>query len=243
MQGLFMTGTDTDAGKTIATVLLTHCFMEHGVNIFPFKPVQSGAEERDGQWVAPDVEQYKVLPGLQNERMFSCLYKKASSPHLAAEKEGAKIEVDLLKTDIQEQLKPNRLLLTEGAGGLFVPLNRQGYCIVDLIEELKFPVVIAAKASLGTINHTMLTVEALKKRKVTIAGIILSSTVLEDPEIEADNRLMIEKLSGVPVIGTIPYIENIEEQLADAAFRTKLTAKWNIEKIKEEINHGYTATV
>ncbi|WP_100330341.1 dethiobiotin synthase [Bacillus xiapuensis] len=243
MSGFFITGTDTDAGKTIATLLLTHALLEKGVKVRPYKPVQSGAEERDGKLVAPDAELYKLLPALHNEELSSYLYKKASSPHLAAEKEGREIPVDRILEEINERANGEQWLLVEGAGGLYVPLNRRGYCMIDLMEALKFPVVVAARASLGTINHAMLTAESLKNRGLRIAGFILSSTVPEDEEIEKDSRSMIEQLSGLPVIGKIPYVENISARLTDEVFRSAIVRGWKIGRLQEVMNSEHTAAL
>ncbi|PAQ15669.1 dethiobiotin synthase [Bacillaceae bacterium SAOS 7] len=243
MSGIFLTGTDTDAGKTIATLLLTHAFLQHGVDVYPYKPVQSGAEEREGKLIAPDAEIYQLLSELKDQELSTYLYKMASSPHLAAEQEGTVLPIEKLITNIKEKAVDQEMLLVEGAGGLYVPLNRQGYCIIDLIEELKFPVVIVARASLGTINHTMLTVEALKNRGLHVTGIILSSTVPEDEMIEQDNRQMIEQLTGVPIIGTIPFIQNISSYLADEASRSEITENWRIKQLQEVEIRGYETTI
>ncbi|WP_338753273.1 dethiobiotin synthase [Bacillus sp. FJAT-52991] len=243
MSGIFLTGTDTDAGKTIATLLLTHALLEKGVDVCPYKPVQSGAEEREGKLIAPDAELYRLLPALKHQELSTYLYKMASSPHLAAEQEKAVIPIEEVITKIQDKASNQEILLVEGAGGLYVPLNRQGYCMIDLMEELQFPVIIAAKASLGTINHTMMTVESLKNRGLHVAGIILSSTVQEDEAIEKDNRQMIEQLTGVPIIGTIPYIQNISSYLANESSRSEITGNWKIEQLQEVAIHGYKTTI
>ncbi|WP_203363913.1 dethiobiotin synthase [Bacillus sp. REN10] len=243
MSGVFLTGTDTDAGKTIATLLLTHALRRRGVDACPYKPVQSGAEERDGKLIAPDAEVYHLLSELKDQELSTYLYKMASSPHLAAEQEGVAIPIEAVRTNIQEKASQKEIVLVEGAGGLYVPLTRSGYCMIDLMEELKFPVIIAAKASLGTINHTMMTVESLKNRGLHVAGIILSSTVQEDEAIESDNRQMIEQLTGVPIIGTIPFIPNISNYLADESARSEITKNWNIKSLQEVLADGYEKTI
>ncbi|WP_191992001.1 dethiobiotin synthase [Bacillus aerolatus] len=243
MAGLFITGTDTDAGKTVSTLLLAHGLMERGIETEPYKPVQSGAEWTGGEWKAPDAEMYKLLSKVKDDKLYTYLFKKASSPHLAAEEEGTTIDEAMLIEEIKRRASGRSLLLIEGAGGLYVPLNRKGRCMIDVMGEVNLPVVIAAKAGLGTINDSMLTIESLKKRKLPIAGLVFSSTVPGEEEIEQDNLEMIHQLSGLPVIGHIPFIADIKKSLKDSRYRSALIKDWKFNELMEEIKNGCETTV
>lgn len=232
MRGLFICGTDTDAGKTVATVLLGRALLDAGIAIDFYKPVQSGGQWVDGKLIAPDVELYKtVLP--TTETRYSYLFETPSSPHYAAALEETAIDSETLTTYLTSPPPGIDLLLAEGAGGLYVPLDAQGTCIIDLIEKSYYPAIIVARTGVGTINHTLLTVEALRNRGIPIEGLIFSNTTPVNEDIVADNLAMISKLTNLPTIGTIPYIENIEEKLHDQNVRTSIVHTWKIEHLKE----------
>ncbi|RJS61534.1 dethiobiotin synthase [Bacillus sp. PK3_68] len=239
MPGIFIAGTDTDAGKTIATLLLAHGLIERKVTARPYKPIQSGAEWKDGEWKAPDTEMYHLLPETRGERLYTYLFKKASSPHLAAEEEAAIIDEQVIIEEIRRRASKSTLLLVEGAGGLYVPLNRKGRCMVDVMEETGLPVVIAARAGLGTINHTILTIEAIQKRGLPITGVVFSSTVPGEKSIERDNFRVIHELSGLPIIGHIPFIKDIDHSLRESRYRSEIVRDWKFDRLMEGINSEY----
>ncbi|MFK2826106.1 dethiobiotin synthase [Bacillus sp. B190/17] len=243
MPGFFITGTDTDAGKTITTLLLAHGLMERGVDAIPYKPVQSGAEWKQGKWTAPDAEMYKLLPEVKEDQLYTYLFQKASSPHLAAEEEGTTIDEAGLIAEINRRASGQQLLLAEGAGGLYVPLNREGRCMIDVMEEVKLPVIIAARAGLGAINHTMLTIEAVIKRKLPIAGLVFSSTAPGGEDIDQDNIKVIGQLSHLPVIGHIPFIPDIHTALKESDYRSQLVKGWKFNRLMEGIKNGYETLI
>ncbi|MDS9472840.1 dethiobiotin synthase [Sporosarcina pasteurii] len=233
MAGFFICGTDTDVGKTVATVLLGQALIDNGLTIDFYKPVQSGGESIDGQLIAPDVERYKAVLETETEKRYTYLFEKPSSPHYAAAIEGKSIDVVELERQLKRRASSTKHLLVEGAGGLYVPLNNEGYCVLDLIQAGQLPAVIVARTGVGTINHTILTIEALRSRGITIAGIVFSNTNNDEKAIKEDNIKMIKKLTNLPIIGTIPFTEHMEEKLLDQSFRSSIVSKWNIESLKE----------
>lgn len=130
----------------------------------------------------------------------------------------------------------------EGAGGLYTPLMEDGYCIIDLIKKLDIPAILVAPTGLGTINQTALSVRALKQYDIPIAGIILNQLQVEEPLIETDNRRMIEKLTGVPVISVIPFINNVREFLRNNENVQQLFTTFNFNVRKETETNEYTST-
>ncbi|OEH91311.1 dethiobiotin synthase [Bacillus solimangrovi] len=212
MSSYFITGTDTDVGKTIATTLLTLYFKHKDKNVFPYKPIQSGAIEHNGEQTAPDVLCYtQALPSLNSNSAYTYLLNKPYSPHLAAKEEQTTIQIDRIRTHIS-QLKQNYdHVLVEGAGGVMVPIHEDGYDMRSLMKDLALPVIVVARAGLGTINHTLLSIMALEQANIPIAGILLNELEQDsDQTINDDNYKMIEKLSGKPIIGVIPYMTDIE---------------------------------
>ncbi|MGO4887572.1 dethiobiotin synthase [Anaerobacillus sp. MEB173] len=244
MNGFFITGTDTDIGKTLSTTLLTAYFHRQGKNVIPYKPVQSGAVEYDGKLVAPDVQLYQlVLPSLNEADGCTYLLKKPSSPHLAAREEQVHIQPESILKHYQKLQRLYEVVLVEGAGGLIVPMNDTGYCVIDLIEEMRLPVILIARAGLGTINHTVLSIMALRQRGIPIAGIILNRVQKGDSIIEEDNQKVIEQLTNVPILGVIPYIENIEQTLQDEQYLAHLFATFQLDNLMEGINDESTSAI
>lgn len=200
----FITGIGTEVGKTIAAAIVTEA-----LEADYWKPIQAGDLENS--------DTHKVKRLISNKR--SVFHENAfalntpMSPHAAAEIDGVKISAKKLK-----QPKTKNSLVIEGAGGLLVPVNNKE-TIADLIEP-DHKVIIVSRHYLGSINHTLLTVEALKSRNLTCAGIIFSGE--ENPSSEG----IIKKMTGLPVIGRIeqePYFDrNVILEYADK-FRSKLT--------------------
>lgn len=213
-RGLIITGTDTDVGKTIASAAVALYLKAQGRPLCPMKPVQSGALKTEGGWVATDLrfvtERLGRSPSAaQLSLMQPFCYALAASPHLAARAEGHAPSVGAIATAAAQLSEQTGGIQLEGAGGLFVPLN-ETELMIDLFERLKLPVLLIAHAGLGTINHTMLSAEALAARGIPLVGVILNHTrPPEGPqEILSDNPAYL-KARGLPVLGSLPYLPEL----------------------------------
>jgi dethiobiotin synthetase len=187
---LFVTGTDTGVGKTVVCMLLMQLLHEKGRNPFYIKAVQTGCrdvhdEESDARFI------YRHVPALTekdpSESVIHC-FKNPKAPYFAARDEGARIE---------------------GAGGLFVPVNEETL-MIDMIKMLNAKPIIVARAGLGTINHTLLSIEALRARGLNTAGIVLmdSGEIITPQEMIRENIEAVERFSGAKVAGVITRIED-----------------------------------
>jgi dethiobiotin synthetase len=209
LRGLFVTGTDTGVGKSVLAASVCAALAARGERVAAFKPVVTGLDDEPGEfghdhellaaaanaWQAPeDVAPYRFGPPL--------------SPHLAAELAGERIE----PARLLEAARAHEPLVCEGVGGLMVPITT-GYLVRDLAVDIALPVVVAARTGLGTINHTLLTVEAARTAGLRVAGVVMTLWPEEPAEIERSNRETIERLSRVPVSG-LPRTDR--EQLAEA---------------------------
>ncbi|WP_158233944.1 dethiobiotin synthase [Sporosarcina sp. P34] len=203
MSILFITGTDTDVGKTVATVLLSDFLSKNGRHFIPFKPIQTGAVIHNERFVAPDSMTYELASGREQLHP-DYLFTTPCSPHLAARLENVQIDTDKLTQSVKKLSGRYDGIVLEGAGGLYVPLTSEGYCMIDWMAELQASVVLVARAGVGTINHTVLSIEAMKARGIHIAGLLFNDLAQDSPTIIQDNVEMIYKMSGVPVIGTFP---------------------------------------
>ena len=199
MNAVFVTGTDTNVGKTIASACLARAW-----NAAYWKPVQTGTATGDD-----DTRSVASLAGLPPERAFTPVhaYAEPASPHYAARLEGQRI--DLMDFELPETTHP---LIVEGAGGLLVPLNDE-HTIADLIVRLALPVVIVARSGLGTLNHTLLTLEAARARDIPVAGVILNGS--PHPE----NRRTIEQFGRVRVLCELPTVPVTPDTIGDLARR------------------------
>ncbi len=160
--GVFVTGTDTDVGKTIAAACLLHA-----LDGDYWKPVQSGL-------VGTDTAIIKKLAKRDDTTLFPSVYELTQplSPHEAARRDG--VEIDMKRFQLPKTNRSSkRPLIVEGAGGVMVPLNKRTL-VIDLIVKLKLPVVIVARSGLGTINHTLLSLKALREKKCSVLGVIMN---------------------------------------------------------------------
>jgi len=205
---IFITGTDTDVGKTVITAGLASSLIRAGKKVAVYKPIQCG-NLLEGKIKSPDLALVKELSPIQDDDLINDFsFSMAASPHLAAEHDKTKVNIEVIKKRNKELLDKYDYVLIEGAGGLTVPLTRN-YTVLDLIKDLAVPTLIVARASLGTINHTNLTITALKAFGIPILGIILN--YFKGGVIEEDNKKIIQTINDVPVVGTVPYSEKIKD--------------------------------
>ncbi len=229
MKSIFVSGTDTDVGKTVLTAALVAAARANGHRVVPMKPVQTGCDEVQGHYVAPDLEFILRMAGLEDlaaDREALCPYRyaPACSPHLAAEQAHECIALDPIVQAYQALAAQYEAVIVEGAGGVLVPLNpRENMC--DLMQALGLSVVIAARPGLGTLNHTLLTVEALRARGMDVLAVVfVQSTTDPIDAIAEDNRRAIAQRSGLPVLGPLPYIPTLNTpDFTPASFTAMMT--------------------
>jgi len=205
---LFVTGTDTNVGKTFITAGISATLTAEGAKTGVYKPVQTGATRGlDKELLADDIEFIKKIA---SEAKTKCSYilEAPAAPSVAADIEDLKIEKDTIKKDYEELKKSCDIVIVEGAGGLMTPFGKD-FLAADIAKMLNLPIVIVARAELGTINHTLLTVEFAKKKGLKIAGIIINNY----PEGTADVAIktapmIIQKYSQVDIVNIVPKNQN-----------------------------------
>jgi dethiobiotin synthetase len=202
MRGLFVTGTDTGVGKSVVAGAICAALVARGERVSAFKPAVTGLDEAPGDW-PPDHELLAQAAGgwQAGEAVAPYRYGPPLSPHLAAAMAGETIEPAQL-LEVARSAAPSTLV-AEGVGGLMVPIT-PGYLVRDLAIDLGLALVVAARTGLGTINHTLLTVEAARAAGLRVAGIVMTPWPREPQPIELSNRETIERLSGVAVSGLAP---------------------------------------
>ncbi|KGP78592.1 dethiobiotin synthase [Paenibacillus sp. MAEPY2] len=224
IRGLFVTGTDTDVGKTIVTGALAAALRAEDLNVGIWKPVQSGALLGSGETDAERLLQYSGIHE-RAEDVASFTFQAPLTPMLAAKQDGVDITLQEIITAGQPLIHRFESVLIEGAGGVAVPLTEDSL-VVDLISELRIPALIVARSGLGTINHTLLTVSYLQQHGVPIIGFILNdgdSNEMYNDSSAATNAELIERYCGISFIGRFPRLTGeINTELLIQVIREKI---------------------
>ena len=191
-------GTDTDIGKTLIS-----SFFVKGLNSFYWKPIQSGIESQT------DSQTVEKLAQLSKEKIIkeAYVFTKPLSPHWAAEIDQKTINFEKLRLP-----KVQGSLIVETAGGLMVPITRN-FLQIDQIKQWNLPVILVCKSSLGTLNHTLLSIEALERRNIEILGLVVNG------EKHLDNPKTLVNFSGIPIIAEFPYIKKMDSNNLDILWK------------------------
>jgi dethiobiotin synthase len=196
MKGFFVTGTDTGVGKTVASACLVAA-LRLTDDVCYWKPVQTGIEEDD------DTAMVASLAGCSDEEIFAegVRLERPLSPHLSARLAGTRITIEEILATASRAPR-ERLMIVEGAGGVLVPLNEREM-MIELIRDLNLPAIVVARSGLGTINHTLLTLEALRLRGIDVGGVLMNG------EPNEENRRAVEGYGKTRVIAGIPRFERL----------------------------------
>lgn len=196
---IFITATDTNVGKTVATYCLASVFQSQGIDVGVMKPVQCGGN--DAQFLK---ERLSISDDIKTINPF--YLKEPLSPHLAFRRAKRKFDLQVVKKNLNFLSQRHDVVLIEGAGGLMAPITEK-YFNADLARDLKAPIIIVSRLGLGTINHSILTINLAKQKGLKILGIIFSDTNSKAKSLaEKTNPQEIEKITGVKVLGIIPYL-------------------------------------
>ncbi len=198
IKGIFVTGTDTDVGKTVIAAGLTAALRRRGVAAVYFKPIQSGCPEEGGRLIPTDARFARELAGLSEplELLAPVALRLPLAPGVAAAREGVAVDLGRVAASLRELAERYDFFVVEGAGGLYVPLIDTSFLVLDLIRWLKLPLLVVARAGLGTINHTALTVMAARQAEIEVAGIILNRYPKAPSLAEQTNPGVIEAITG-----------------------------------------------
>ncbi|MCK5581698.1 MAG: adenosylmethionine--8-amino-7-oxononanoate transaminase [Candidatus Omnitrophica bacterium] len=204
-RGLFISGTDTDVGKTIVTAVLGTLLQDKGVDVGVMKPIQCGGSDTK--------RLQKFLQVRDSFREMNPYYtKEALSPNVAFKRQKCTIYISRILQNFERLKSQHDLLLVEGAGGLMVPI-KDDYLMSDLVKDMDLEMIIVARLGLGTINHTLLTINHAQQKGIPVKGIIFSETEQKEHGVaEKTNSEVVEKISGVPVLGVVPFLPKISQQ-------------------------------
>ncbi|EKE02549.1 MAG: hypothetical protein ACD_20C00363G0015 [uncultured bacterium] len=205
---IFITGTDTDVGKTVVTAGMAAVMQGLGYSIGVYKPVQTGSTDGGDTLISPDLHfVHSIDPNILTKSSYDFINPVA--PSLAAIIEEVEINPNLFIRDYQELKSQCDIVLVEGAGGLLAPIY-QNFFVRDLVKLLNLPLLIVARPDLGTINHTLMTIEAAKNHNIDILGVIISNYPADTDDIAIKTAPdIIHSLSGVEILGVLPRIEGM----------------------------------
>ncbi len=198
MRGVFVTGTGTEVGKTVVAATVARTLASAGERVAVFKPAVTGLDNQGA--VAPDHELLRFAAGSEqsDDEIVPYRYGPAVSPHLGAELASETIDPARLRQVAQEAADGADVVVCEGVGGFLVPLTLS-YLVRDLARDLGLPVVIAARPGLGTINHSLLTIESVRSAGLEVAAVVLTPWPYRPTEVERSNREAIARLGDVAV--------------------------------------------
>ena len=234
-KGIFITGTDTGVGKTVVTAALTMLFREQGIDVGVMKPIQTGCSSRRGKRVPLDALYLLKAVG-KNPRLHDgidqvCPYRFRDpvAPLLAAERESVSVSLNRILTAYRKLSARHKIMLVEGVGGLLVPLTSKSSTL-HLALRMRLPLLIVASTRLGTINHTLLTLQSAQQAGATVLGVVLNNPKPSGSTLaERTNAELLARLSRVPILGNLPHMSDVSVE------KGKLG---HVRKLKRYLNGG-----
>jgi dethiobiotin synthetase len=206
MTGLCFVGTDTGVGKTFLTAAVARLLRRQGHSVGVCKPVATGATQIAGRWRSDDTLQLADAAGLPHEldRITPWTFPDPLAPHVAARRQGVTLRLSDLVQAVRDMAADYPLILAEGVGGLLCPLT-ETETVADWAARLALPLVIVARRSLGTLNHTLLTLEVAHSRGLPVAGIVINETTPPNSLAEETNPDELRRRIDVPLLAVVPY--------------------------------------
>lgn len=206
LRGLFVTGTDTGVGKTFVAVGLVRWLRARGYRTGAYKPVASGCREESQRIIWDDVESLHAALNCEFPQSRICpqTFRAPLAPPVAAQSEGRAVDTNLLREGAAWWSDHADVLIVEGAGGLLSPISDRD-SVADLARDLGWPLLIVARAGLGTINHTLLTIEAADRRRLPVAGVVLNPVDGTADPSAASNPLELANRCSVPILAVLSH--------------------------------------
>jgi len=216
-KGFFITGTDTGVGKTVMAGAVIKVMQSFGIKAGAMKPVECGCGKEGNVLIPYDGTFLKQAAHMDEpiKQVTPVCFESPLSPLAASDIEGRKISIDEIKKAYYKLYKSYEAMVVEGVGGLMVPLKKD-YYMLDLAREFTLPLLVVTKPGLGSINHTMLTVNYALESGLTVAGLIINySRPPENSLAEKTNPKTLEEICPVPVIGTFPFLKGMGEDVLE----------------------------
>lgn len=229
--GYFITGTDTGVGKTIVSAAILRSFLKKGLKVGAMKPIETGCLNKDGILLPSDGIFLRDMAEMNDplDLVTPIKFENPLSPLVASRLEDMEIDLDRIFKSFETLKKKYDYLIVEGVGGLLVPITKEKkrkseiyYFVRDLIKDMELEAIVVTRPSLGTINHTLLTVEALKSKKIPIKGFIVNHSNSGKNDIaERTNPELLQELLDIPMIGILPYLSELnKDKIGETALKS-----------------------
>ncbi|MGQ3685197.1 MAG: dethiobiotin synthase [Candidatus Loosdrechtia sp.] len=232
-RGFFITGTDTGVGKTLITGGLATLYKSRGVNVGVMKPIATGCKRMNNDLISDDAVFLKLSAETDDEYdlINPVRFEQSLAPVVAARLSNSKVDLEKVHEAFDTLLDRHDMLLVEGIGGLLVPIDEY-YFVVDLANELELPLIVVCRNALGTINHTLLTVSYARQHGIEVKGIVINEPCENNDDIlKKTNIDEIRRLTGVPILGNIPFDKELDIQ----SFNKERVLKIFSDRISEDI--------
>ncbi len=223
MKSLFIAGTDTDVGKTYITAGLAVTFRKMGIDVGVMKPFAAGTAQKKG-FKSEDIEilskaaQVNDPENLVNPQFFTI----PASPYTAWKNLKIKPKISTILASFKKLSRLHDVLLVEGMGGIMTPILKN-YYVTNLIKEMKIPTIIVARSKVGTVNHTIMTIKMCEKYKIPVKGIIINN--FDDGYPVAELKRDLQNLTGIKVLGSIPFIKDMSDASLYRIFKKNIDLK------------------
>lgn len=208
MQSYFVTGTDTGVGKTVITAAIAGCLTKRDIDVGVMKPIASGNPQKNG-FRSSDVSLLHQAAGVKDsEEMINPVFLPLpASPYDATKILNLPVDMPMIFEKFQELLKRHQMLLVEGIGGIMTPITKN-FFVADMIKAMGLETIIITRASLGTLNHTVMTVKMCQQYKIPVKGIIVNYFDEKGTPSERNAPNTIYELTGIPIIGIVPFVKD-----------------------------------
>jgi len=223
LKSLFITGTDTDVGKTYITAGLAVSFRKMGIDVGVMKPFAAGAAQKKGYKSEDIVILSRAAKACDPENLVNPqFFRIPASPYTAWKTLKTKPKISTILSSFKKLSKLHEMLLVEGMGGIMTPILKD-YYITNLIKEMKIPTVIVTRSRIGTVNHTIMTCKMCEKYKIPVKGIIINN--FDDGYPVTELKRDLQNLTGIKVLGSIPFIKNMSDTSLYRIFKKNIDMK------------------
>ncbi|MCH7967544.1 MAG: dethiobiotin synthase [Thaumarchaeota archaeon] len=223
MKSIFITGTDTDVGKTYITAGLAVTFRKMEIDVGVMKPFAAGKAEKKGYKSKDIVIISKAAKACDPEKLVNPqFFKISASPYTAWKTLKTKPKVSTILSSFKKLTKLHDMILVEGIGGIMTPILKD-YYVTNLIKAMKIPAVIVTRSKIGTVNHTIMTCKMCEKYKIPVKGIIINN--FDDGYPVKELKRDLENLTGIKVLGSIPFIKDLSEASLYRIFKKNMDFK------------------
>jgi len=223
LKSLFITGTDTDVGKTYIAVGLAVTFRKMGIDVGVMKPFAAGRAKKKGYKSEDIVILSRAAMACDPENLVNPqFFPIPASPYTAWKNLKTKPKISTILSSFKKLSKLHDVLLVEGMGGIMTPILKD-YYITNLIKEMKIPTVIVTRSRIGTVNHTIMTCKMCEKYKIPVKGIIINN--FDDGYPITELKRDLQNLTGIKVLGSIPFIKNMSDASLYRIFKKNIDMK------------------